>query len=89
MKKMKKKEKKARKKIEKQREEYLRNSNWHVKTDEEETGQEETGQEDKHWEGLISILAGEEKLLKDIKLNLLIIIKEMQLTKEEKKHDGY
>ena len=81
---MKKKEKKAKKKIEKNREKYLRNSNWHVKTDEEETGQE-----DKHWEGLISILAGEEKLLKDIKLNLLIIINEMQLTKEEKKHDGY
>ena len=81
---MKKKEKKAKKKIEKNREKYLRNSNWHVKTDEEETGQE-----DKHWEELISILAGEAKLLTDIKRNLLIILNEMQINKEEKKHNGY
>ena len=86
---MKRKEKKAKKKIEKNREKYLRNSNWQVKTNEEETGQEETGQEDKHWEELISILAGEAKLLTDIKRNLLIIINEMQINKEEKKHNGY
>ena len=87
MKKMKKKEKKARKKIEKNREKYLRCSQ--VKTDEKETGQEETGQEDKHWEELISILAGEAKLMTDIKRNLLIILNEMQINKEEKKHNGY
>lgn len=73
----KKKSKKARKELEKIREEYLRCSQ--VKTDEEETGQE-----DKPWKELISILAGEAKLLTDIKRNLLIIINEMQLMKEEK-----
>ena len=77
---MKKKEKKARKKIEKQREEYLRNSNWHVKTDEEETGQE-----DKHWEELISIIASGLVVLRDINRNLKRLMDKREMDAEERR----
>ena len=80
MKKMKKKEKKARKKIEKQREEYLRNSNLHVKTDEEETGQE-----DKHWEELISIIASGLVVLRDINRNLKRLMDKREMDAEERR----